>query len=174
MTKTVYLLGFQAQVDWNALPDGSTVKIVAEALREAADELEEYADWKPGGMFNFEPMEIEGQTKAIEEVDTAIRAKVKADFGIKYLEIGDLKWTDRDFTVVDFPEWALCHLVNGDPLETAEDINDFGAWERRMVEQGYAMNDFEVLDDRNEFCANPAFGLAGSTTKVRFFKDREE
>ena len=173
MTKKVYLLGFQAQVDWNALPGGSTAKVVAEALREAADEIEEYADWKPG-LDQFHPLEVDVETKAIEEADKAIRAKIKADFGIKYLEIGDLKWTDRDFTVVDFPEWALCHLVNGDPLETADDINDFGAWEKRMVEQGYAMNDFEVLDDRNEFCANPAFGLAGSTTKVRFFKDMEE
>lgn len=173
MTKTVYLLGFKARVDWNSLPGGSTAKVVAEALREAADELEEYADWKPGGIFNFEPMEIEVQTESIEEADNAIRDKVKADFGIKYLEIGDIEWTDRDFTVVDFPEWALCTLVNGDPLESAEDINDYGAWEKRMVGQGYSMNDFEILDDRNEFCANPAFGLAGATTKVRFFKDRE-
>ena len=78
-----------------------------------------------------------------------------------------------DYYECDFPDWALCTLVNGDPLEDAADLEAYDAWEQQMLEQGYDLIGFHVTDDHNEFCAHPEFGLACGTTKVRFFKKKE-
>ena len=43
-----------------------------------------------------------------------------------------------------------------------------------MLANGYDKVSPNVTEDRNEFCANPAFGLATSTVKVRFRKRKEK
>lgn len=75
---------------------------------------------------------------------------------------------------VDFPEWALPYLVNGDAsgLEDS-DLLLVGEWLQGMLEEGYSGLDYEVTEDRNEFCPHPEFGLACSTVKVMFFKRKE-
>lgn len=79
---------------------------------------------------------------------------------------------DDDYYEVDFPEWALCALVNGDPIEDDEDEKTYKAWLDDMIANGYDMLSPEVTEDRNEFCSVPEFGLATSTVKVRFRKRR--
>lgn len=77
---------------------------------------------------------------------------------------------DDDYYEADFPEWALCALVNGDPLENEDDAKTYDVWLKDMISKGYNMVSPEVTDDRNEFCSIPEFGLATSTVKVRFRK----
>lgn len=79
-----------------------------------------------------------------------------------------------DYIEVDFPNWALCRLVNGDPIEDDADSRTFDRWEASMRADGWSMMDFDVTDDTNEFCPYPEFGLACDTTKVRFFRKRSE
>lgn len=79
-----------------------------------------------------------------------------------------------DYIEVDFPNWALCCLVNGDPIEDDADLLTFERWEASMRAEGWSLLDFDVTDDTNGFCRNPAFGLACDTTKVRFFRKKGE
>ena len=72
----------------------------------------------------------------------------------------------------DFPEWALCALVNGDHFEDKDDEMTYNIWLDRMISEGYDMLSPEVTEDRNDFCSVPEFGLATSTVKVRFRKRR--
>ena len=81
---------------------------------------------------------------------------------------------DDDYYEADFPEWALCALVNGDPLEDKDDEMTYNIWLDRMISEGYDMLSPEVTDDRNEFCCVPEFGLATSTVNVRFRKKKKE
>lgn len=176
---TVYLLSLKASPDWNALPDVDakhTAKDVAQALRDAADELEDYADWRIGqGTAGNDPvvLEIDWSPSFPVLVDRVMSAAAER-FGLKYLRVDGVDWSDRAYRDVDFPDWALCTLVNGDPLEDDEDRRTYDDWTRRMLADGYDLLSPDILDDRNEFRAHPAFGLACGTTKVRFFKREAE
>lgn len=68
-----------------------------------------------------------------------------------------------------FPEWALAYLEYGesDGL-SAEDVRLADQWLGEAVAGGFVA--WDITDDRNEFCANPAFGLPTSTTRVVFFR----
>lgn len=171
----LYLLSFKAEIDWYKLPDVDnehTAKDVAEALRTAADELEEYSDWKIGrGTAGNDPVELDvTQSPDARIMNARILAVAAEHFGIKYLDIADVSWTDREYVTVDFPDWALCTLVNGDPLEDIVDKKSYGDWAKSMLDAGYDLLAPDVLDDHNEFCVIPEFGLGCRTTKVRFFK----
>ena len=78
-----------------------------------------------------------------------------------------------DYYEADFPEWALCALVNGDHFEDNDDEMAYNIWLDRMISDGYDMLSPEVTEDRNAFCSVPEFGLATSTVKVRFRKRKE-
>lgn len=80
---------------------------------------------------------------------------------------------DDDYYEADFPEWALCALVYGDPFDNDEDEKTYKAWLDDMIARGYDMLSPEVTEDRYEFCTIPEFGLATSTVKVRFRKRKE-
>ena len=79
---------------------------------------------------------------------------------------------DDYYYEADFPEWALCALVNGDHFEDKDDEMTYNIWLDRMISEGYDMLSPEVTEDRNDFCSVPEFGLATSTVKVRFRKRR--
>ena len=75
--------------------------------------------------------------------------------------------------VVDFPEWAITLLEYGDESGvTREDAKLFNDWHADMIMDGYTSH--EVTDCHNEFCANPAFGEATATVRVRFIKWRRK
>lgn len=78
-----------------------------------------------------------------------------------------------DYYEADFPEWALCALVNDDPIENKDDEMTYCLWLDWMISEGYDTKSPEVTEDRNEFCVIPEFGLATSTVKVRFRKRKE-
>lgn len=175
----VYLLSLKASLDWNAIPDVDakhTAEDVAQALRDAADELEDYADWRIGkGTAGNDPVVLEiDRSPWVQILDARVMSAAVDRFGLKYMSVDDVGWSERAYRDVDFPDWALCTLVNGDPLENAEDRQSYDAWERRMLADGYDLLSPDVLDDRNEFCAHPEFGLGSGTTKVRFFKKEVE
>ena len=74
-----------------------------------------------------------------------------------------------DYCDVDWPDYAICWLVYGDKSGmNDDDIQAADAFRRQMQKDGYTSP--VVLDDHNEFCRYPAFGLACATTKVRFIK----
>lgn len=165
----VYVLRASVCVDADKLPDldNADPHAVVDALRDAADEMEDAIDWmqrRDGHGFVEVP---DGNV-----TDGAVADAVAASEGFKYLKVTDVNWTDWEFITLDFPNWALCTLVNGDPLESDEDKRAYDAWEAEMKEHGYSLLNFDVLDDTNDFCPYPAFGLACDTTRVRFFKKR--
>lgn len=73
--------------------------------------------------------------------------------------------------VEDFPEWAVCHIVNGDD----EGLSDGDkALIRTWVEQNVSpMAGCSVdTEKRNEFCSHPEFGLACATYPATFLVRR--
>ena len=83
-----------------------------------------------------------------------------------------MKEQSDEYYEADFPEWALCALVNGNHFEDKDDEMTYNIWLDRMISEGYDMLSPEVTEDRNDFCSVPEFGLATSTVKVRFRKRR--
>lgn len=76
-----------------------------------------------------------------------------------------------DYYECDFPDWALCYLVNDDPSALSdEDKAEADAFLDGLVRKGYRTAYPEVTEDKNEFCPYPAFGKACGTVKVRFRK----
>ena len=167
----LYLLSMTATIDWDKLmAAGGPPNELAAAMHEAADSLEEYGDWRvPYG----NPVSVEvDQPTGVLVSEYMVRNAAQSQLGLNYLRIRNIAWTDRDYAEVDFPDWALCALVNGDPIDDADDREAYDAWEKSMLSCGYDLLSPDVLDDHNGFCAHPAFGLACGTTKVRFFKKR--
>lgn len=174
---TVYLLAFDVSLDTSILPGfspGDGARRVSDALRQAADELDECADWRAGVWPNGDACPIDVVPAGDTLSDDDVRAAVREKFGLQYLTVGDVKWTKFKYMDVDFPEWAVPALANGEPLERASDINDYVDWARAMRSAGYSLVDFDVLGYRNEFCSHPAFGLGCATEKIRFFRKQEE
>lgn len=70
----------------------------------------------------------------------------------------------------NFPTWALCALFNGDTSGLSdEDVELFEAWEDSWLENRGNVS-FDVIEgSENEFCANPAFGLAAETVDLRVY-----
>lgn len=72
----------------------------------------------------------------------------------------------------NFPTWALCALFNGDLSGLSdEDIELFETWEESWLCEADGDNiSFDVLEgSENEFCANPAFGLACETVDLMVY-----
>ncbi len=167
----LYLLSMTSAIDWDKLRAvGGPPNELAAEMHESADALEEYGNWRvPCG----NPVSVEvDQPPGVRVSEYAVRNAAHSQLGLKYLRITDIAWTDRDYVEVDFPDWALCSLVNGDPIDDADDREAYDAWEKSMLSCGYDLLSPDVLDDHNEFCSRPEFGLACGTTKVRFFKKK--
>lgn len=172
----VYLLRFTAELDVDSLPvvgGATTTKDVVAALRDAADEVEDYSDWQVERGNDAAVLDVKDTDNDSELVDE-IKDAVREHFGLKYVSVGDVSATTRGYRTVKFPNWALCTLVNGDPLEDDGDRRVYESWEEDMLKAGYDLLSPDILDDCNEFCPCPEFGLACDTTKVRFFKRGKE
>lgn len=70
----------------------------------------------------------------------------------------------------DVPNYALSYIINGDASGIDDnDQENADAWmeffEDKAKELGGAVI-YSVTEDTNDFCNNPAFGLACDTTKV--------
>ena len=61
-----------------------------------------------------------------------------------------------DYYECDFPDWALCTLIYGDPLEDTADREAYEAWEQQMLSDGYDLLSPDVRDDHNEFAKSSA------------------
>ena len=84
------------------------------------------------------------------------------------LPLGIMK-TLASYTV-DFPQWALCQLINGDDSSLSDDeidmISDFQYnWNVAAKNMGGHVV-FSPTGETNEFCRFPEFGLACATEKL--------
>ncbi len=80
--------------------------------------------------------------------------------------------TATEYKEENFPAWALCTLFNGNTSNLSdEDVEFFEAWEESWLCEADGDNiSFDVVEgSENEFCANPAFGLATETVDLRVF-----
>lgn len=166
----VRVTGFTAELDRAKLGSNSGHMSMADELDCASEELREFGDWS-----GFKEIHVDDGDEPEED---RVNEAVTDEFNIAYLTVDHIDYDviepDDNYYEVDFPEWAVCALVNGDPIEDAEDSAAYAAWRDGMLAKGYDMLSPNVTEDRNEFCANPAFGLATSTVKVGFRKRKEK
>jgi len=84
------------------------------------------------------------------------------------LPLGIMK-TLASYTV-DFPQWALCQLINGgDSPLSDEEIEMVADFEREWNETAKNMGGhvvFSPTGETSEFCRFPEIGLAGPTEKL--------
>ena len=166
----VRVTGFTAELNTAKLGSNSGHMSTADELDCASEELRESGDWSGSREIHVD----DGDDPEEDRVNEA----VTDEFNIAYLTVDHIDYDviepDDNYYEVDFPEWAVCALVNGDPIEEEIDRRDYDRWVDIMLANGYDVVSPNVTEDRNEFCANPAFGLATSTVKVRFRKRKEE
>lgn len=166
----VRVTGFTAGLNTAKLGSNSGHMSMADELDCASEELREFGDWSGSKEIHVD----DGDDPEEDRVNEA----VTDEFNIAYLTVDHIDYDviepDDNCYEVDFPEWAVCALVNGDPIEEEVDRRDYDRWVDVMLANGYDMMSPNVTEDRNEFCANPAFGLATSTVKVRFRKRKEK
>lgn len=166
----VRVTGFTAGLNMAKLGSNSGHMSMADELDCASEELREFGDWSGSKEIHVD----DGDEPEEDRVNEA----VTDEFNIAYLMVDHVDYDviepDDNYYEVDFPEWAVCALANGDPIEEEVDRRDYDRWVDVMLANGYDVVSPNVTEDRNEFCANPAFGLATSTVKVRFRKRKEK
>ncbi len=72
----------------------------------------------------------------------------------------------------DIPTWAICALVNGDPIYDDDDERLFNQWDDNEFSGG--VFSFNVSDEVEEFNIDPEFGLPCETVKVSAWRYCEE
>lgn len=167
----VRVTGFTAELDRAKLGSNSDHTSMADELDCASEELREFGDWS-----GFKEIHVDDGDEPEED---RVNEAVTDEFNIAYLTVDHIDYDviepDDNYYEVDFPEWAVCVLVHGDPSSlTSKDVVDYIGWRDGMLAKGYDVLSPNVTEDRNEFCANPAFGLATSTVKVRFRKRKDK